>query len=70
MAKTDYDIITVDRWECPTENDARILTMPNLPYPTHGLAPRTVLSRTTWDFMRKYCYEQADYTCEVCGEKL
>lgn len=67
MTKADYDIITVDHWECPEENDARILTQPNIPYPMHSMAPRTVLSGSTWDFMRKKCYMDADYKCELCG---
>lgn len=41
--------------------------MPNVPYPTHGLAPRTVLGRKVWDQMRKQCYADAGHHCEVCG---
>lgn len=69
MTKQDYDIITLEKWECPEDNDARILTQPNLPRPLHSMAPRTVLDRSTWEHMRKACYAEADYTCEVCGYK-
>ena len=57
----------ITEWLAPEENDVRILTMPNIPYPLHKLAPRTVLGRPTWDAMRKKCYADANYKCEVCG---
>ena len=63
------DVITVERWDTPEENDTRILTMPNVPYPCHLLAPRTLLGSSTWNAMRKSCYVTANYTCEVCGEQ-
>lgn len=43
------------------------MTMPNVPYPTHNLAPRTILGRKAWDIMRKKCYADAGHRCEVCG---
>lgn len=60
-------MITVDKWTAPEENDVRILTMPNVPYPCHLMAPRTLLGNSVWNAMRRHCYEQADDTCEVCG---
>lgn len=61
------DVVTITEWKAPDEAGAKILTMPNVPYPTHNLAPRTVLGRTVWDQMRKQCYAAAGHRCEVCG---
>lgn len=61
------DVITITKWEAPDEAGAKILTMPNVPYPTHNLAPRVVLGRKAWDIMRKKCYADAGHHCEVCG---
>ena len=61
------DIIEIDHWDAPEENDVRILTAPNQPYPIHGQCPRTLLGSHTWNAMRRYCYEQSEDTCEVCG---
>ena len=63
-----YDVKLVDHWDCPEENDARILTMPNIPKPMHNCAPRTLLGSSVWNFMRKKCYEKANDTCEICGD--
>lgn len=69
MEKKEYDIIKIDKWECPSENGVAILTMPNIPYALHGegLQPRTILGRKTWDIMRKACYANADFKSEVSG---
>lgn len=67
--KNDFDVVEIDHWECPNVNDTSILAMPNIPYPLHSLAPRTVLGATTWNFMRKACYKKAGKTCEICGYK-
>lgn len=64
------DVIKVEHWRCPKENGPAILTMPNIPRPLHGLCPRTILTKSTWDFMRKKCYMDAGYKCEICGEDL
>ena len=70
MTKSDYDIKLITRWEPPEGDDLRpLIAMPNLPKPTHALAPRTLLGASTWDHMRKSCYAAADNTCEICGEK-
>lgn len=69
MTKDGYDIITVDEWKCPEDNNVALLTMPNVPYPLHNVAPRTLLCATAWNFMRKKCYEKANDTCEICGHK-
>lgn len=66
MTKTQ-DVITITKWEAPDEPGVKILTMPNVPYPTHNLAPRTVLGRKVWDEMRRKCYDDAGHRCEVCG---
>jgi len=61
------DVITIDKWTAPEENDVRILTAPNQPYPCHLMAPRTLLGNKTWNMMRSSCYSNAEDTCEVCG---
>lgn len=63
------DCIRVDKWECPKDNGPSLLTMPNIPFPLHGegCQPRTILGQTTWNYMRKFCYSEANDTCEVCG---
>lgn len=70
MAKSDYDIKLVTKWEPPSDDDLRpLIAMPNLPRPTHSLAPRTLLGASTWNHMRKSCYAKAGDACEICGEK-
>ena len=65
-----YDVKLITKWEPPKGDDLRpLIAMPNLPKPTHALAPRTLLGVSTWNHMRKACYAQADNTCEICGEK-
>ena len=65
-----YNVKLITKWTPPEGDDLRpLIAMPNIPKPLHGVAPRTVLGRTTWDYMRKSCYAQADNTCEICGEK-
>lgn len=69
MTKDDYDLIKVDEWNCPEGTGVPILVMPNIPRALHGkgLQPRTVYGKTTWDFMRKRAYYNANYKCEICG---
>lgn len=62
----EYDVKLVKKWK-PIANGVPIITMPNIPRPLFNLAPRTVLGKTTWDHMRKRCYFEADYKCEVSG---
>ena len=66
-----FDVKIVTKWEPPKEGEdmRALIAMPNIPKPTHGLAPRTVLGSRTWNAMRKLCYRQADDTCEICGNK-
>ena len=68
MTKEDYDVEIVDHWECPAETGVALLTMPNVPRALHGLPPRVIMGRTAWDFVRKACYANAGYKCEICGE--
>lgn len=68
--RDEFDIEYITHWEPPKGDDLRpLIAMPNLAKPCHGLAPRTLLGRKTWDAMRKACYAQADDTCEICGRK-
>lgn len=64
-----YKVEKRTKWECPEANDARVLTMPNLPKPTHGpnMQPRTIFGAHQWDITRKKCYVKAGYKCEACG---
>ena len=54
-------------WECPAETGAPLLTMPNVPRPLHGLPPRKIMGDSTWNHVRKRCYFNAGYKCEICG---
>lgn len=68
--RDEFDIEYITHWEPPKGDGLRpLIAMPNLAKPCHGLAPRTLLGRKTWDAMRKACYAQADDTCEICGRK-
>lgn len=66
----EYDVKLVDGWLPPKGDDLRpLIAMPNIPRPLHGVNPRTLLGPSTWNHMRRYCYNQADDTCEICGHK-
>lgn len=60
------------KWVCPEENDARILSMPNIPKPLMGpnCQPRTIYGPTAWNKLRKRTYFLAGYKCEVYGDDL
>ena len=67
---SQYDVKLGTKWIPPEDDDLRpLIAMPNIPKPTHGLAPRTLLETTTWNRMRKHAYAQAGDTCEICGAK-
>ena len=57
-------------WLAPDENDARILTMPNIPRPLHTVAPRNYMGQAEWDKKRRRCYYDANYTDEIMGTDL
>lgn len=66
----EFDVKYVTEWKPPEGDDLRpLIAMPNIPKPLHGVAPRTVLDRRTWDHMRKFAYTKANDTCEICGYK-
>lgn len=67
-----YAVEKRTKWECPEENDARILSMPNIPRPLMGpgCQPRTILGNATWNRLRKRAYFLANYKCEVYGDNL
>lgn len=56
-----------DKWECPAGTGVPLITMPNVPRPLHGLPPRKIMGTTAWNRMRKRCYYDAGYKCEICG---
>ena len=64
-----FHVELVTKWEPPKEGEdmRALVAMPNIPKPTHGLAPRTLLGSKAWNAMRKACYKQANDTCEICG---
>lgn len=65
--KKDYDIEKTTKWACPGGTGVPLITMPNVPRPLHGLAPRIIMGQSTWNHIRKRCYFDAGYKCEICG---
>ena len=63
-----YDVITLTEWSCPSGTGVPLLTMPNVPRPLHGMAPRTILGSEKWNEMRLNAYLQAKYRCEICDK--
>lgn len=43
------------------------LTAELIPSSTWGINLRSALSRAEWDKVRRRCYQEANYVCEVCG---
>lgn len=69
---SEFDVQRVPCWVAPKKDDAgaKILTMPNVPHPLHGVNPRTIMGESTWNHVRKRCYYEAGYKCEACGKEL
>ena len=61
------DIERREKWECPAGTGVPLITMPNVPRPLHGLPPRKIMGDTMWTRVRKRCYFDAGYKCEICG---
>lgn len=57
----------ITSWTSLGKTGAEILSMPNIPFPLHLQAPRTILGTATWNRIRKACYEKAGNRCEICG---
>lgn len=73
MAKPkDFIVKTISEWTAPPRNDVRVLGMPTIPEQVmgKGCQPRTIEPSAVWDKMRRRCYFNANYTCEVCGKDL
>lgn len=70
LLKKVFDYETVASWEAPKGEGAPIITMPNVPKQLFGHAPRTILGQSAWDKMRKRCYFDADYKCQICGKEV
>lgn len=69
----NLDLQYVTSWGPPAGNDLRpLIAMPNLPKMIHGrgMQPRTILRPSEWDAMRKACYEDAGFKCEICGVEV
>ena len=64
---SEFDVITIDYWQCPFESGVPLLTMPNVPQPLHALNPRILMGQEEWDKQRMECYENAGNKCEICG---
>lgn len=60
----------VDKWECPEGTGVPLITMPNVVKPLHRVAPRNIMGQTAWNILRKQCYYNANYKCEICGAEL
>lgn len=45
------------------------LTVEAIPKSAHYINLRSELSKEDWNLIRKYTYQQAGYTCEICGER-
>lgn len=45
------------------------LTVELIPKTCHGSNVRTLIPNKYWDRMRKKSYENANFMCEICGEK-
>ena len=69
MERKDYKVEKIKQWRCPEGTGAPLITMPNVPRPLHGLPPRKLMGDTTWNRVRKRCYYDAGYKCEICGEE-
>lgn len=69
MERKDYKVEKIKQWTCPEGTGAPLITMPNVPRPLHGLPPRKLMGDTTWNRVRKRCYYDAGYKCEICGEE-
>lgn len=72
VEQSEYDVTRVPCWVAPSRQDdgAKILTMPNVPQPLHGVNPRSIMGESTWNHVRKRCYYEAGYKCEACGREL
>lgn len=66
MNKNDYKVEKTETWKCPAGTGIPLITMPNVPRPLHGLPPRKIMGQANWDRMRKRCYYDAGYKCEIC----
>ena len=67
MSKKKYNVEVRETWQAPSGSGVELITMPNVPRPLHGLPPRKIMGQANWDRMRKRCYYDAGYKCEVCG---
>lgn len=45
----------------------RLLLLPRVPKPLHGVAPRVVLGSKWWDETRRAAYASTGYRCAACG---
>jgi hypothetical protein len=65
-------VIKISSWIAPKDGitGAKLLTMPNIPLPLHGLNPRSIYGKEAWDKIRLGCYEHSGHRCEACGRCL
>jgi hypothetical protein len=46
-----------------------ILEQPQIPPPLHGVNPRSIMGRQSWDVLRREVYAKHGYCCAACGVK-
>lgn len=68
VEKSDYVVKKKLKWSCPKTGGAPLLTMPNIPKPMHGLAPRIIMGEAAWTKVRKKAYFDAGYRSEISGK--
>lgn len=51
----------------PFEPRPKILSMPNIPKPLHGLNPRSIMGKQAWDIRRHDVYASTQFHCAACG---
>lgn len=71
--KWDLNLEYITSWAPPSGDDLRpLIAMPNQPRPLHGegCQPRTILRPKDWNSMRKKCYENAEFKCQICGAEV
>lgn len=62
-----YKVESRLKWVCPDGGGAPLLTMPNIPKPLHGVAPRAIMGDAVWNRVRKKAYYDAGYKSEISG---
>lgn len=72
MIKSDFDIITLEKWDCPKEAGPTILTMPNIPKPLHNClrGDAEVLTNCGWKRIDSITINDTVATWDMDTEKI